>query len=74
MASDAITCSTTPARAAATKHSKVSASIPLIMTLRTILIAAAAPTSRPATEVFMLQTAQDRLDLFGMRPRQQHGV
>ena len=46
---EAATSSTTPARAAARKHSSVSASMPLIMTLRTILMAAAAPISLPAT-------------------------
>ena len=45
---EAATSSITPARAAAKKHSSVSASMPLIMTLRTILIAAAAPISVPA--------------------------
>ncbi len=41
----AVTSSTMPARLAARKHSSVSASMPLIMTLRIIFSAAAAPTS-----------------------------
>src|SRR5262245_15711307 len=40
----------TPARAAARKQSSVSASIPLIITLRIILMAAAEPVSGPTTD------------------------
>jgi len=47
----------TPARAAAKKHSSVSASMPLIMTLRTILMAAAAPISPPAMLARMPRSA-----------------
>ena len=64
-------CSSTPARRAARKHSKVSASRPLTMTLRTILIAAAAPVSGPATETFMSSPVRIGSRLVGMRPGEQ---
>jgi len=47
--SDAVTSSSSPARLAARKHSSVSASMPFIITLRIILMAAAAPTVSPTT-------------------------
>ena len=71
MPSEAKICSSTPARRAARKHSSVSASSPLTMTLRTILIAAAAPMSGPATETRMSSAGQDRLEARGVRPGQQ---
>ena len=47
---DAVTSSNTPARAAARKHSTVSASMPLIITLRIILMAAAWPILAPTID------------------------
>ena len=69
---EAATSSITPARAAARKHSSVNASMPLIMTLRTILIAAAAPISAPATLTRMPSAASCRRDRLGMRAGEQH--
>ncbi len=70
----AATSSMTPARAAAKKHSSVSASIPLIMTLRTILIAAAAPTSTPATLARMPSAARTGATVVLAGPASSKGV
>jgi hypothetical protein len=56
--SDTVTSSSTPARCAARKHSTVSASMPLIITERIILIAAAAPTVSPAIVTSMSSSAR----------------
>ena len=71
---EAATSSMTPARDAARKHSSVSASMPLIMTLRTILMAAAAPVSAPATLTRMPSEASAGAIAFACGPASNIGV
>ena len=72
MCSEAATSSVMPARCAARKHSAVNASMPLIMTLRIIFSAAAAPTSSRRDGAAHLQLVdQQRHHGLRMRTREQ---
>ncbi len=70
--SEASTGSSKPARLAARKHSRVSASMPLIITERIILIAAAPPVLSPAIVRVMSRSLKHRHQRRRMRPREQH--
>jgi hypothetical protein len=66
--------SSTPARRAAMKHSWVSAASPLTITLRTILIAAAAPTSAPTSSTSMPQRLSSVTSSAAVGPETSTGV